>query len=251
MTLTAEQATARAADQTRDRAQVVKSVKEYETGYDITLGESTGFVLSKEQLGDVDPPAVGDQLTLYTRGWSWIRGVDLRGEPLYYKTDAELEAEQIESVRQREAKMREEFGRNEAELDAKFDSLPPVFQRRVQWFRDHAENFRWEHEAYELSSCIDAVKIAEAMKTPEAVREFGGMDWDKQREAVPDLFDGHSGNSFQVAVRLAWSYLTEPLLVVAEHGALTPLTGCEDYGCAHPREADVVAAVEALQTDDA
>jgi hypothetical protein len=34
--------------------------------------------------------------------------------------------------------------------------------------------------------------------------------------------------------------------VVAEHGAMTPLVGCEDYGCQHPREQDVLDAVTAF-----
>lgn len=45
--------------------------------------------------------------------------------------------------------------------------------------------------------------------------------------------DGHSGNTFGCAARLAYHYLTEQENIVREHGALVPLVGCEKYGCPH------------------
>jgi hypothetical protein len=83
------------------------------------------------------------------------------------------------------------------------------------------------------------------MKTAKGVQRFQKASYKRQRTLVPDLYDGHSGNSFGMACRLAFLYLTDPLLVIAEHGAMVPLTGCEDYGCAHPRPADVLEAVNA------
>lgn len=244
MTLTAEQARERETARAWYQETPITKVVEFGDGWEINLG-STGFILSKENLGEAPPPAVGDLLTLYTRGGSWIRGVDLRGAPLYFKTDAEMEADHKKWVAEKEERDRQRFEERRAELDAQFDALPEAFQRRITWFRDHNPNFRWEFEAYEMSSCVDAVKIAEAMKTEAGVRRFGKAALKRQKQLVPDLaYERHSGNSFNCACRLAHLYVQNPLFVVAEHGAMTPLTGCEEYGCAHPRPDDVIAALE-------
>ena len=58
--------------------------------------------------------------------------------------------------------------------------------------------------------CEDAVRIATALETPEAIKEWHGLDWDAQKAAVPELSDGHSGNSFGAACRFAMLYLTFP-----------------------------------------
>jgi hypothetical protein len=247
MTLTAEQAAARALDRPWSDGQIEK-IEETEGGWEITM-PSAGFFLKREDLGAVDPPAVGDEVTTYTHQGSLIRGIDLRGEPVFYKTQDELDADHEKWQAEHTARRKQEFEEAREELDYQFASLPAVFQRRISWFRAWDPDFRWKSEAYEMSACVDAVKIAEQMKTPEEVVRFREMPYEEQREAVPDLYDGHSGNSFGMAVRLAWLYLSEPLLVIAEHGALTPLVGCEEYGCAHPRPPDVIAAAEGAMAE--
>jgi hypothetical protein len=244
MSLTAEQAAERA--EHRAQEQTITKITEYEGSWDINLG-SSGFMLRPEQLGDEDPPKVGDAFVLYTRGFSTIQGMDLRGKPLYYKTKAEMDEDHLKWVAESKERKRAEFEEKRDELDEQFEALPAVFQRRIQWFRDHCADFRWEYEGYELSSCTDAVRIADALKTTKAVERYGKASNKKQKELVPDVeYHKHSGNSFGMACRLAWNYLAEPLLVVAEHGAMTPLVGCEDYGCQHPREQDVLDAVTAF-----
>lgn len=243
MTLSKEQARLRAEDRPWSDGPITELNRLRGGNWDVQTNRS-GFILSKEQLGKTKPPKLGDEIATYTHRGSMIRGVDLRGEPLFYKTDAELEIEHQEWVARHNEKQRKEFERNRRKLDRQFASLPDVFQRRISWFRAWNPDFRWKEEAYELTSCVDAVKIAAVMKTPKGVERFQKMSYAKQRERVPDLYDGHSGNSFGMACRLAFLYLTDPLLVIAEHGALTPLVGCEDYGCMHPRPQDVLDAVE-------
>jgi hypothetical protein len=63
------------------------------------------------------------------------------------------------------------------------------------------------------------------------VRAFAKMGYDEQQKAVPGMFDGHSGNTFGMAVRLAHHYLTDPDLVWREHAAISALIGCEEAGC--------------------
>lgn len=244
MTLNKEQAKLRAVDTDYDEGRI-KEVSLYKRrSYSVTLEHGIGFGFDRKYLNGMKPPKVGDVMRVYGSFGSRIRGIDLRGEPLYYRTPAEMDAEHEEWRAKHNEEKRKTFEKERRKLDREFAALPDVFQRRISWFRAWNPDFRWDLEAYEMSVCVDAVKIATAMKTPAGVERFRKMRYATQRKHVPDLYDGHSGNSFGAAVHLAWMYLKNPLFVIAEHGALTPLTGCEEYGCAHPRPPDVVAAIE-------
>lgn len=251
MTLTPEQQLERGYD--RGETAALTEVSEHDDGWDLRQGHS-GFFLRREQLGDADPPRVGDIVTLYTHRGSMVRGMDLRGEPLYYKTDEELDAEHEAWLEENAKKKREAFEQDRERLHAEVEKLPDVFRRRIEWFRENysegAEQWDIDFLGYEMSSCRDAVLIAEAADTATAgqtgfvgaeapalrwIRRFAEKGWEEQLKDVPDLYDGHSGNSFGMAVRLAAEYVHDPELVFFEHGALTPLVGCDGYGCAHPR----------------
>ena len=65
----------------------------------------------------------------------------------------------------------------------------------------------------------------------DGFKSWSKADWKEQQKLVPALADGHSGNTFGIAVRLAWHFLVNPELVLQEHGAMCPLVGCRDYGC--------------------
>src|SRR5439155_24841417 len=109
--------------------------------------------------------------------------------------------------------------------------------------------WRWEHEAYEMSACTDAVKVAEAWNKAEGI-DHGRDDFSAWiHEVHPEDvggFEGHSGNSWDFACRLASCLIYDPAMVVLEHGALTPLVGCIDYGCPHPPPPDVMDRLEEL-----
>jgi hypothetical protein len=147
-----------------------------------------------------------------------------------YKEKNELENEQREKERE------EKFEREVSQLDSLYASLPTVFRRRIDKFRTTNPRFRIDFEGYEMSCCIDAVRLAERLKTTEKLASFGKMKWEEQIKLVPGLFEGHSGNSFGMAMRLAYHYLTNPANVIREHGALTALVGCAQYGCPHPKK---------------
>jgi hypothetical protein len=248
MPLTPEQAAARATDTRFDSGEITEATKgkhSWSISYRVGSHSNYGFGISLKDLGRRKPPQVGDMVTVYGTFGERIRGVDLRGDPVYYRTPEEMQAEHQEWVRKHHADKIKRFEKDRRKLDRAFAGLPEVFQRRISWFRANRADWRWENEAYEMSVCVDAVKIAEAMKTPAGVRRFSKMSYKRQHATVPDLYDGHSGNSFSCAVRLAFLYLEQPLLVIAEHGALTPLVGCDDYGCAHPRPDDVEELVRA------
>lgn len=178
-------------------------------------------------------PYVGDTARFYPGGLGHeVRGLLLNGREVYYRT-AEEQAEKhrlwvIAEKAERKRKF-EETGR--AKLDADYLTLPAEFKKRIDGFRERNPDFRWEHEGYEMFACTEAVKIAHALKTTEKLEGFNKLTYEQQKMLVPDLSDGHSGNTFGVACRLAYWWLSNPENVVRDHGALCPLAGCTDYGC--------------------
>ena len=60
---------------------------------------------------------------------------------------------------------------------------------------------------YNKFCCEQSILIAESLRTKERIVEFTKMSWDEQKKMVPGLDDGHSGNTFGVACRLAVNYL--------------------------------------------
>ena len=65
---------------------------------------------------------------------------------------------------------------------------------------------------YNLFAMEQGILIAEALQTKEAIIEFKDKGWDEQKKLVPGLDDGHSGNTFGVALRFAIAYLPQLLV---------------------------------------
>ena len=179
-------------------------------------------------------PHAGDEAKFYGRGIGFpVRGLTLNGRVVFYRTAQEEDERHRQAVEADKRKRRDDFEREgRAKLDADYATLPAEFKRRLDGLRRRNPDFRWEYEGYEMMVCRDAALIALALKDADTVRAFGAAPYEEQRRRVPELNDGHSGNSFGAAVRLAWLYLSSPALVEREHGAICPLVGCRDYGCA-------------------
>lgn len=177
-------------------------------------------------------PKAGDSLTIHTKGGAFgtIRGMDLNGKKIFYKTDEELESERVEWLRKNEEEKQQKFKENVANMDEQYNALPKCFQERIDKFRANNERFRIDYESYELFCCEQAIVIANGCKTVEVFKEFTKKDWKEQIKQVPELSDQHSGNTFGAACHLAYWYLTNPENVVKMHGALSPLVGSEEYG---------------------
>lgn len=177
-------------------------------------------------------PKVGDKLTVHTKGGSFgtIRGMDLNGVKIFWKSDDELEADRIEWLRKNEEYKQQKFKDSVAEMDKQYDALPECFKKRIDKFRANNDRFRIDYEGYELFCCEQAIEIANGCKTANAVKEFSKLDWEQQLKQVPNLSDGHSGNTFGASVNLAYWFLEQPENVVKMHGALSPLVGSEEYG---------------------
>lgn len=60
---------------------------------------------------------------------------------------------------------------------------------------------------YNLFACEEGIKISEALKTKEKIIEFHKSTWEVQKEMVPTIDDGHSGNTFGLACKLAIAYI--------------------------------------------
>lgn len=177
-------------------------------------------------------PKIGDELTVHTKGSAFgtIRGMDLNGKKIFYKSDEQLEKERQEWLDENERKKQREFKENKADMDERYENLPECFQKRIDKFRANNDRFRIDYEQYELFCCEEAIKIAESLKDVEKVKGFGKLKWEQQKQLVPELSDGHSGNTFGAACHLAYWYLENQENVTKMHGALSPLVGSEEYG---------------------
>lgn len=224
-------------------------VEKYDRGY--VIGHD-GWCLSIDDPGF--EPRVGDVARFYGRGLGYlVRGVVIEGRVAYYRTPAEQDEKDAASALAEKRRGQDAFLANKSMMDERFAALPPEFQRRIERFRTHCPSFRWEFEAYEMSSCVDAVKIAGHLRpqmdavmetgderldaTWEIAKAFGRLPWEEQLRRVPDLDRGHSGNTFGMALRLAWRYVVLPETVEREHAAIAPLVGCARVGCWHPAKA--------------
>lgn len=205
----------------------IKEIHEHDDSWSISTKEDTGFMIKKKWGLE---PEVGDIVTLYTQGLSFIRGIDLNGQQVFYKTDAQLEAHHQKEKYRIEKEKEEKFVENKEKMDAQYDALPEVFRKRIARFRFNNPKFRQDYEEYELFCCEQAVIIANALKTPEKVKEFKEMDWESQMELIPEIDSGHSGNTFGCAIGLAYWYLNDADIVPKMHGALAPLVGSKEYG---------------------
>lgn len=207
----------------------IKEVRKEGNDWSITTDDGWSFFVSNKGV----EPHVGDRARFYGKGvGSIVRGLDINGQEVFYRTPEQQEEENQRSLDRMAKERRQRFENSKEQMDADYRLLPVEFQRRLDGFRRRNPDFRWEHEPYELMCCKDAVKIAKTCPTEGEIKFFIKQDSAAQRRMVPTLDDGHSGNSFGAACRLAWLYVTHPELVEREHGALCPLVGCDDYGCA-------------------
>jgi hypothetical protein len=178
-------------------------------------------------------PRPGDWVREYGRGiGSPVRGLFVNGVEIWYQTDADYLAEFERQRTARDAKMREGAEAAKPETDARLAALPLVFQKRIARFMANNADFWWRHLPYELFCCEQAVMIANALETPEAVAAFhDDRDYERQHTTLPRLaWDQHSGNTFDCACSLSYWYLREPEAVIVAPGALSVIVGAKAYG---------------------
>jgi hypothetical protein len=177
-------------------------------------------------------PKAGMTARFYGKGFGYpVRGIDIDGHTMYYRTPQQAEEDHEKWCKDQDKERKLEFKKNKKKLDEDYNSLPDLFKQRIDKFRKNNQNFRWEYESYEMFCCKEAIKIANALKTVDAVKNWKDLNWEEQKKLV-DINDGHSGNTFGCSVNLAFLYLSQnPENVVRQYGALAPLVGSEKYGC--------------------
>jgi len=207
---------------------IITEVSNSEDGYGISQDGMCCFL--KKEYGV--KPTVGDKLTIHTKNGAFgtIRGMDLNGKKIFWKTDEDLEKERTEWLRKNEEEKQQRFKDSVAEMDKQYNDLPKCFQERIDKFRRNNDRFRIDYESYELFCCEQAVLIANACKTPKEVRIFKEKIWDEQVEQVKGLDDGHSGNTFGASCSMAYWYLEQAENVVKVRGSLSSLVGSKEYG---------------------
>lgn len=191
----------------------VTEVKKSGDYYSISC-DGSGFGLSTEYGVE---PKVGDNITLHIINGSMIRGVDLNGEKVFYKTDDDLEQERKEFVVKLKKEREEQFLKEKDRLDEDFISLPKMFQEKIQQKRNDNPNYRIESESYEMFCYKQAIEIANGLpkfegvpelNIKERIQKFYDMPYEEQKKAIPKLSEDHSGNTFGAACGLAAQYLS-------------------------------------------
>lgn len=179
----------------------------------ITMDDGWSLGVPAEALSEM---RVHDRVYLWGRGIGYpIRGVATRRVVAWYRTEDEQEAFLAQEIEESHRKQRERYAAAKRELAAQYDALPDVFKRRVDGLRARGgPNWSWKYEAYELFCCTEACKIIASPESPIG------------------LSDEHSGNTIGVVKMLATLHAQDPELVVIAHGAMCPLVGCSEYGCA-------------------
>lgn len=192
------------------------------------LAFEDGFSMFVSNPEGLPPPEPGSVARLYGKGFGCIvRGFAVPPNVYYYETAQEFEARMAKERAEQITKQKKEWEEKLPVFMEKLDKLPAPFQERIRYFMQD-EDWGWKFGPYEMFCCEEAVKIAQHCGTEEAIKVFYEKPWEEQAVVVDD---GHSGNTFGTACRLAVLYLNEPDLLRKMHGALCPLVGCDEYGC--------------------
>lgn len=201
---------------------LVAGMKTHEDGFDIRMSDGWSFWADPAPDGYV--PQFGSVIRQYRIGLSGILGIVIDDHVFRYKTLAQDIAEREAWVEQRRAEARKEFPAR----DKLIAELPEVFQQRIHKFQ-RAPLFREDLEGYELLVCQEAVAIAKRLKTERKLQIWSRLSHEHQKRFMPELSDGHSGNSFYMSVVLAYAYITDPESVPKIYGAMAPAVGSDAY----------------------
>ena len=184
-------------------------------------------------------PKVGDTFCTYGHFGRPFHGQALNGKLLWYKSEAEMQADHQAWVDDLNERRERDFERDRESLDAQYEALPWVLCKRIDRFRAANPRFRIEHESYEMFVCTQAAALAEWAEGQEspfnAIEVWEALDFDGQQSAVPAWSGDHSGNTHGCAIGLARTMVTSTERAAVMPGAMTPLVGSADYSDPSPR----------------
>lgn len=173
------------------------------------------------------PPKPGMVARVFGAFGSPIRGIILDGGAVFYRNLEDQKRWLLAEAVIADRKKRKGYLAESESLKVKRESLPLAFRARLGLLELRSPEF-WRLEAYELFCCREAVRFANALKTPEAIAAWRKLPWEEQKNLASD---GHSVNTFGAACSLASIYLQQPAAVIRVHGSLVGLVGCKAYGC--------------------
>jgi len=206
---------------------VITKVSKSDNGYEIS--SDIGFMFFDNP---TIVPEVGMEIKYYGKGFGYaVRGVVINGVIIYYRTPEENEKDFRAYLEEEKKKKEQKFQDNKIELDKRFDKLPESLRKRIERFRANNPDFRKEYEDYELFCCEEAVKIANSLKTVDALEKWKNLNYEEQIKLV-NIDSGHSGNTIQCSMALARHLLQDENKnsIPTVHGAMCPLVGCKTYG---------------------
>lgn len=216
----------------------ITRVEDFEGSWRVEFASSCFLYHIPKPEASLEPPHVGESIELFQDGeFAPIRGVRVGSRIYFYRTKEE---EEVRSAKEQQVMQQEQKQTWETELPEfkrRVARLPQIFQERIYTFlrfsKEHGDGcWGQRYGSYELFCCEQAVLIADALKTPEAVDAWRKLNMAEQEAQIPGLaYADHSGNTFSAACMLAYVYLEKPVSVSKAHGALAPLVGSKEYGC--------------------
>lgn len=191
----------------------IEKVEPGDTGWAVTFDKSTGFIIPR--LRDDGPiPNVGDRLLLWGEFGRTVRGAEINGRVVFYRTKVQ-EAERARRWREEcERKRKADYERDRAELDRRMAQLPDIFRAELEQAIKRDPDFRWEGMglAYYLFALEQAVVLADHFSDEAAIDAWNRInsadndppyDYRAQTKVVPGWSGDHSGNTHDVAVGMA------------------------------------------------
>lgn len=225
------------------REEEIAKVSKIDGGFELQL--KSGLCFSYE--GTQVIPFPGMLARFYGEGLGYpVRGLFVDGKKVFYRTDAEESQRKERMKRERLEKMNREFPTVRENLEARIAKLPEAFQERIRGFTERLPDWLMLFGQYEVFCLECAVALVKHCKTLEGLKEFHALQTDDMEKALPELrISEHTGNTFGFSMAMASLLVAnQDRAIYLAHGALCPLTGCEDYGCASTKPAPKEVAEE-------
>lgn len=193
------------------------------TGWSCQIG-SIGFVIPRlpvikygSRLREPVVPEVGDHVRIYGTFGYPIRGIDVRGEVVFWRDDAMADEHHRRTVANMKTQDARRFVCERQRQDTEYAALHPLLKDRIDRFRAEKDDFRQRDEPYEMFCCTEAMKVAEHCKAqrPEDPQGYfeemvkqdapnGSIDpWWGQLIDAGVVSQDHTNNTFGGALSLA------------------------------------------------
>lgn len=238
--------------------QVVKTATQNDDGTWWLSAESGWTFFGFRVPEHMDPPLPGDNYRTYGQFGQPVIGGDLRGKPCWFESKVDRDAKADANLAKQKARRKAQYEAEKDNLQAQYDALPETLRKRIDRFVANCPEDWWvEYGGYEIFALGVATKIAAAATSVpsddpvDLIAYFAALPYEDQLALLPDAgLDQMSGNQFNYSVQIAGALVDDEHRIGADfmlewgHGAMTPLTGCESYGCTAPSE-EVIWEVEA------